>query len=131
MEHTNPCRMGDGIRAAHGVELFQQRCDVVLGGVRRNAEPPGNLLVRRALRQQCKHFQFPRREHNAGIRPGRRVGRDDKRVRFIVFTDQLEPFNVGQSGRDPISESRVSHVDRQPQPISHARFNQAAGLSPI
>ena len=131
MENTDSCSMGDSIGAAHGVELFQQRCDVVLGRVRRNAEPPRNLLVRRALGEQRKHFQFPRRERNAGIQLSRGAGRDDKRVRFIVPADQLEPLDVGQGGRDPISESRVSHVDRQPQPISRRRFNQAAGLSPI
>ena len=131
MENTDSCSMGDCIGAAHGVKLFQQRCDVILGRVRRNAEPPRNLLVRRAFRQQRKHFQFPRRERNAGIQMSRRAGRDDQRVRFIVLADQLEPFNVGQSGRDPISESGVSHNDRQAQPISRRRFNQAAGLSPI
>ena len=115
MEDTDPCGMGDSIRAAHGVKLLQQRCDVILRRVRRNAEPAGNQLVRRALCQQRKHFQFSGGERNVGLQLSRRSERgDDKRVRFIVFADQLEPFNVGQDGRDPISESGVSHVDRQP-----------------
>jgi hypothetical protein len=115
MEDTDPCGMGDSIRAADSVKLLQQRRDVILGRVRRNAEPAGNQLVRRALRQQRKHFQFAGGEFNVGFRLSRRSGRgDDKRVRFIALADQLEPFNVGQSGRDPIGESGVGHVDRQP-----------------
>jgi hypothetical protein len=115
MEDTDPCRMGDSIRAAHSVQLLQQRCDVILGRVRRNAEPAGNHFVRRALCQQRKHFQFSGGELDIGFELSRRSERgDDKRVGFIVFADQLEPIDVGQSGRDPISESGVSHVDRQP-----------------
>src|SRR5262247_2033781 len=45
MENTDSCSMGDSIGAADSVELFQQRCDVILGRVRRNAEPPRDLLV--------------------------------------------------------------------------------------
>ena len=115
MEDADPCGMGDSIRAAHGVKLLQQRCDVILSRVRRNAEPAGNQLVRRALCQQRKHFQFSGGELNVGFQLSRRSERgDDKRVRFIVFADQLEPFNVGQKGHDPTSQSGVSHVDRQP-----------------
>jgi hypothetical protein len=55
MEDADPCGMGDSIRAAHSVKLLQQRCDVILGSVRRNSEPTGNQLVRRALCQQRKH----------------------------------------------------------------------------
>jgi len=114
MEDTDPGGMGDSIGAAHSVKLLQQRCDVILGGVRRNAKPAGNQLVRRALCQQRKHFQFSGGERNV-VHLNRRCGRGgNKRVGFIVLADQLEPFNVGQSGRDPISESGVSHVDRQP-----------------
>jgi hypothetical protein len=115
MEDTDPCGMGDSIRAAHSVKLLQQRCDVILSRVRRNAEAAGNQLVRRALCQQRKHFQFSGGELNVGFQLSRRSeGGDDKRVRFIVFADQLEPFNVGQNGHDSTSQSRVSHVDRQP-----------------
>jgi hypothetical protein len=115
MEDADPCGMGDGIGAAHGVKLLEQRCDVILGCVCRNAEPAGNQLVRRTLCQQRKHFQFPGRELDVGFQPGRRRERgDDKGVRFIAFTDQLEPFDAGQDGRDPIGESGVSHVDRHP-----------------
>jgi len=107
--------MGDSIRAAHSVKLLQQRGDVILGRVHRNAEPAGNQLVRRALGQQCKHFQLSGGEFNVGFAIGRRseLG-DDKRVRFIVFADQLEALNVGQDGCESISENGVSHGDRQP-----------------
>lgn len=115
MEDTDPCGMGDSIRAAHGVKLLQQRCDVILSRVSRNAEPAGNQLVRRALCQQRKHFQFSRGEFNVGFLRSHRSQRgDDKRVRFIAFADQLEPFNVGQEGHNPTSQSGVSHIDRQP-----------------
>jgi len=39
---------------------------------------------------------------------------DNKRVRFIVFADQLQPLHLGQDGCDPISEHRIGHIDRQP-----------------
>lgn len=115
MEDTDPSSMGDRIRAAHSVKLLQQRCNVILGRVRRNSEPAGNQLVRRTLCQQRKHLQFSGGELNVGFELSRRSGRaDDKRVRLVVFSDQLEPFNVGQNGRDPISQCGVSHADRQP-----------------
>jgi hypothetical protein len=114
MEDTDPCGMGDGIRAAHCVKLPQQRCNVIFSRVGRNAEPAGNQLVRRALCQQRKYFQFSGGEINAGFQVSRRSKCDDERVRLIVFADQLEPFNVGQNRHDPISESGVSHLDRQP-----------------
>ena len=88
---------------------------MILRRVGRNAEAARNQLVRCALRQQREHFQFSGGERNVGFRRSRRSERgDDKRVRFIVLADQLKPFNVGQNGRDPISESGVSNVDRQP-----------------
>jgi hypothetical protein len=115
MEDTDPCGMGDSIRAAHSVKLLQQRCHVILGGMRRNAEPARNQLVRRALGQQRKHFQLSGGELNVGFRLRRRAQwGDDKRVRFFAFADQLEAVDLGQNGRDPIGESGVSHVDRQP-----------------
>jgi hypothetical protein len=115
MEDTDPCRMGDGIRAAHSVKLLQQRRHVILGRVRRNPEPAGNQLVRRALCQQRKHFQFSGGKLNVGFRLSccSECG-DHKQVRVIAFPDQFEAFNVRQNGRDPIGESEVSHVDRQP-----------------
>jgi hypothetical protein len=115
MEDTDPRGMGDSIRAAHSVKLLQQRCDVILGRVRRNSEPAGNQLVRRALCQQRKHLQFSGGELNVGFQLSRRCQRgDDKRIGFIVFADQLESYNVGQKGHDSTSQSGVSHVDRQP-----------------
>jgi len=71
MQDTDPRGMGDRICPAHRVELLQQRCNVILGRVCRNAEPAGNQLVRRALGQQREHFQLSglaRRGH--GISPG-------------------------------------------------------------
>jgi hypothetical protein len=115
MEDADPCGMGDSIRAAHSVKLLQQRCDVILGSVRRNSEPTGNQLVRRALCQQRKHFQFSGGERNVGLQFSRRTQRgNDNRVRVIVLANQFEPFDVSQCRRDPISESGFSHVDRQP-----------------
>ena len=105
--------MGDGIRAAHSVKLLQQRCDVILG----RAEIPSRRQSPCSARlcQLRKHFQFSGSELNVGFQLSRRSERgDDKRVRFIFFADQIESLNVGQNGRDPISESGVSHVDRQP-----------------
>src|SRR5262245_65854179 len=68
MENTDSCSMGDSIGAADSVELFQQRCDVVLGRVRRNAEHSRNLLVRRSLRQQREQFQFSLRGSKTRVR---------------------------------------------------------------
>ena len=115
MQDTDPCGVSHSIRATNGVKFLQQGCNVILRRVCRNAELAGNQLVGRTLCQQRKHLQFSSRAASVGLRLGRRPERgDDKHVRFIVFTDQLKPFNLGQDGRNPISESGVSHVDRQP-----------------
>jgi hypothetical protein len=113
MKDAEPCGVGNGIRAADGVELLQERSNVIFGCVRRNPEPARNQLVRRALCQQRKHLKFPGRECNGGI--GFRCCRgrgDNKRVRFIVLADQLQPFHLVKGRRDPIGESGIRHVDR-------------------
>ena len=45
MKHANPCGVGNRIGATDGVQLFQQRCDMILGRVRGNAKATGNQLV--------------------------------------------------------------------------------------
>ena len=115
MEDPDPRRMGDGIGTADGVKFVQQGCHVILGRVRRNTEPAGDQLVRCSLCQQRKHFQLSGGQRNVGFLLDRRSERGDhERVRFIVFADQLDAFNVSQNGRQPISESGVGHVDCQP-----------------
>ena len=132
MKDPDPRRMGDGIGTADGVKFVQQGCHVILGRVRRNAEPAGNQLVRGALCQQRQDFQLAGGERDAGaaLRHGAKRG-DHQRVMFVVSPDQIEPLNVRQNGRDPIGERGISDIDGQPYPISRARFSQAAGLSPI
>ena len=131
MEHADPGGVSDGIGAAHGVEFLQQRTDMVFRGMRRNAEPARDLLVRRTLRQQRKHFQLSDSECNARVVLRPRSRRRNNDVRFVAPADQLDPVDVRQDGRDPVGNSRIGDIDRQPYPISRAQFSQAAGLSPI
>ena len=115
MKHTDPCGVRDGIRATDRVELLQQRCNVILGCVRRDAQSAGDQLVRRALRQQRKHLQLSGGQRDLGLSlTGSSEPGDNKRVRFIVFADQLQPLHLGQDGCDPISERGIGHIDRQP-----------------
>jgi len=132
IEDADPGGMRDGIGAAHGVKLLEQLRNVILGGMRRDAEAAANQLVRRALGKECKHFQFARSEREIGFRRRRcRRSSDDNRVGVIAFADELECVDLGQQRCDPVGENGIGDVDCQPQPIARARIAQAAGLSPI
>jgi hypothetical protein len=53
VKDAEPRGMRDSVRPAGGVELVEDLTDVEFGGMDRNVEPPGDLLVRGALGKQC------------------------------------------------------------------------------
>ena len=60
MENAEPRGVRDGVGATDRIELVQELADVELGRVHRDAEPPGDLLVGRALGDQRQHLDFAR-----------------------------------------------------------------------
>src|SRR5262245_21576416 len=132
MQDADPGGMRNRIGAAHGVQLLQQRSNMIFRRVRRDAEPAADQFVRRALGEQRQHFQLPGGERDAAIMPRYCGGRGKHDgVGLVVLADQLDPINVREDRRDPVRESGISPVNRQPYPIARTRFAQAAGLSPI
>src|SRR5206468_12201459 len=59
---TPPDSNCDGFRAARGVQLVKDRCDMELDGVLRNLESPSDFLVPQARRQQIQYFAFTWRQ---------------------------------------------------------------------
>jgi hypothetical protein len=72
MENTEPRGVRDGVGATNRIQLVEELADVELGRVHRDAEPPGDLLVGRALSDQCQHLDFARRQRLIEFRRGRR-----------------------------------------------------------
>src|SRR3569833_867236 len=75
-----PRRMCDGICAAGGVELVEQRADVEFRGVDRNPERACDLLVGAAFSEQRQHIARARREPEVVWRTLGRTGRDDSHI---------------------------------------------------
>jgi hypothetical protein len=53
VKDAEPRGMRDGVGPAGGVELVEDLTDVEFGGMDRNVEPPGDLLIGGALGKQC------------------------------------------------------------------------------
>ena len=53
---------GDGIGAVGGAKLHQERRNMELDGVDRDAEPAGDRFVGRAFGKQRQHLRFARRK---------------------------------------------------------------------
>src|SRR3977135_2120104 len=70
MNDALPDRLCHGVRAAGGVELVEQRAEVELGGGNRDAQPPGDRLVRCAFGHQGQHFEFAPGQGAVGIGGG-------------------------------------------------------------
>jgi len=116
MQYADPRRVGDGIGAADGVKLLQQRCDMILCGMGRDAEAASDQFVRRPLCQQRKDIQLSGRQFNLCAALGQRGSHSDyKGVGLRGRADEVDTFDVGQSGRDPFCKRRITHIDRQSQ----------------
>ena len=128
VKDANPCGLRDRVGAADGVEFVEQRRNVIFRGMRRNAKLASDQLVRRALRQQRKHFQLTGRERNVANRLRRG---NDEQIMIVVAADKLEPFDIRQRGGNSVGESGIGDLDGQSERISRGEVFQAEGLSPI
>jgi transcriptional regulator BetI-like protein len=105
MEKTEPRGVLDGVGATDRIQLVEELADVELGRVHRDAEPPGDHLVGRALGDQRQHLDFARGQRLIGfgmVVAGFVADRDD--VGSLSRRGETDMRHAGQDRRQPVGE---------------------------
>src|SRR5262249_21371203 len=121
----------DGVGAANRIQLVEELADVELGRVHRDAEPPGDLLVGRALGDQRQYLDFARGQRliELGVVVAGFVADHDD-VGPLTRRPEREARPAGQVRRQPVGEISIVNGERDDDGLG-LYFLQASGLSPI
>src|SRR5262245_18606096 len=131
MENTEPRGVCDGVGAANRIQLVEELADVELGRVHRDAEPPGDLLVGRALGDQRQHLDLARGQRliEFGVVVAG-FGADHDDVGPLSRRGETDTRRAGQDRRQPVGEIRIVKGERDDDGLG-LYFLQASGLSLI